>query len=340
MFQMAILLLKNNNCAKLFWNPCISVQLMARTCLVYYYFIISPSSVTLTFNLPEPMFRMALLLLKDNYWAKLFLKSMHKCTTYGSYKPDLQPFHHLTFKSDFDLQPTATTVSNGTSAPQERYLCQIASMNNLWPGQARFTTILSFDLQVWLWPSTYSNNCFKWHFNSSRTISVPNYLEIHASMNNLWPGHAQLMTILSFDLKVWPWPSTYRNNCFKWHFYSSRTIPVQTYLEIHALMYKLWPGLAQLMTILLFHLPKRPWSSTFLNKCFKWHFYSSRTTNVPNCFEIYAQIYKWWPRQSWMDPRMHNTHTSNWNYNCVSLTASRLDKKGSIHQKLLILEMV
>ena len=30
-FQMALLLHKENNCAKLFWNPCINVQAMAQT---------------------------------------------------------------------------------------------------------------------------------------------------------------------------------------------------------------------------------------------------------------------------------------------------------------------
>ena len=30
-FQMAFLLLKDNNCAKLFWNPCINVEVMALT---------------------------------------------------------------------------------------------------------------------------------------------------------------------------------------------------------------------------------------------------------------------------------------------------------------------
>ena len=30
MFQMAFLLLEENNCAKLFWNPCSNVQVMAR----------------------------------------------------------------------------------------------------------------------------------------------------------------------------------------------------------------------------------------------------------------------------------------------------------------------
>ena len=83
MFQMALLLLEDNNCAKLFWNPCITVQVMARTSSIYDHFDFYLTPVTLTFNLHEKMFWMALLLLEDNNCAKLFLKSMHKCTSYG-----------------------------------------------------------------------------------------------------------------------------------------------------------------------------------------------------------------------------------------------------------------
>ena len=38
--------------------------------------------MTFTFNLPEQMFHMALLLLRQNC-AELFLKFMHKCRSYG-----------------------------------------------------------------------------------------------------------------------------------------------------------------------------------------------------------------------------------------------------------------
>ena len=81
MFQMALLLLKENNCATLFWNPCINVGVMAQTSSINDYFIIWLSGVTLTFNLPEQMFQMALLLVKENNCANYFeiLKSMHKC---------------------------------------------------------------------------------------------------------------------------------------------------------------------------------------------------------------------------------------------------------------------
>ena len=72
MFQMALLLLKEDTCAKLFWNPCINVEVMAQTSSIYDHFITWPSSVTLTFILLKQMFQMALLLLNQNTCGKLF----------------------------------------------------------------------------------------------------------------------------------------------------------------------------------------------------------------------------------------------------------------------------
>ena len=71
-------------------------------------------------------------------------------------------------------------------------------------------------------------------------------------MYKLWSGQAQYMTILTFIWPLWPWPSTYLIKCFKWHFSFTRATTVQNYFEIHAYMYKLWPGQAQCMTILTF----------------------------------------------------------------------------------------
>ena len=83
MFQM-------KNCVKLFLNPCINVQVIVWTSLIYDHFLIWPSRVTLTFNLSEQMFQMELLLLKDNNCAKLF--EIHaNCTPYG---PDKTIFDH------------------------------------------------------------------------------------------------------------------------------------------------------------------------------------------------------------------------------------------------------
>ena len=73
MFQMALLILEDNNFTKLFWNPCINVQVMSRTSSIHIFdhFDIYLTLVTLTFNLPK-MFQMALFLLKGNNCAKLF----------------------------------------------------------------------------------------------------------------------------------------------------------------------------------------------------------------------------------------------------------------------------
>ena len=45
---------------------------MARTSSIYDHFDLYLTPMTLTFNLPENMFQMALLLLEDNNCAKLF----------------------------------------------------------------------------------------------------------------------------------------------------------------------------------------------------------------------------------------------------------------------------
>ena len=125
MIQVALLLLKENTSAQLFWNPCINVEVMARTSSIYDHFLIWPSSVTLTFNLPKQMFQMALLLLKENTCAKLFWHSCTKCRSYGPDKLYLWAFYHMTFKCVLDPQPTKTTVSNGTTTPQGEHMCKI-----------------------------------------------------------------------------------------------------------------------------------------------------------------------------------------------------------------------
>ena len=56
---------------------------MAWTSSIYDHFDLYLTPVTLTFNLAEKMFQMALLLLEDNDCAQLFFKSMYKCTSYG-----------------------------------------------------------------------------------------------------------------------------------------------------------------------------------------------------------------------------------------------------------------
>ena len=105
--MMALLLLEDNYCAIFFWNPCINVQVMAWTSSIYDHFDLYLTPVTFTFNLPEKIFQMSLLLLEGNN-CKIILKSMHKCTSYGSDKFNtcIWPFWPLFDPCDLDLQPT------------------------------------------------------------------------------------------------------------------------------------------------------------------------------------------------------------------------------------------
>ena len=120
-----------NSCAKLFWNPSINVKVMALTSSIYDHFIIWPSSVTLTFNLPQQLFQMnncaRLLLSFDlqvwlstylNKWFKwtitvcqIILKSMHNCRSYGPDRLNLWPFYNLTVTSSIYDQPIIWLLS-------------------------------------------------------------------------------------------------------------------------------------------------------------------------------------------------------------------------------------
>ena len=75
-----------------FLNPCINVQVMVRRSSKYDHFDLYLTTVAMTFKLPEKRFQMALFLLEDNNCAKLFLESMHKCTSYGPDKLNILSF--------------------------------------------------------------------------------------------------------------------------------------------------------------------------------------------------------------------------------------------------------
>ena len=89
-----------------------------------YILDIWPSSVNLTFNLPEQMFHWHFYFSRKQL-CQMILKFMHKCTIYGPEKLSLWPFHHWTFNCDLDLQPTWTNVSVCTYTPQGQQLCHI-----------------------------------------------------------------------------------------------------------------------------------------------------------------------------------------------------------------------
>ena len=139
-FKMALLLLKENTCAKLFWYPCINVKVMAWISSIYLTFKcdldLQPTQTNVLNGTTTP---------QGEHLCKAILISMHKCRSYGLDKLNLWPFYHLTFKCDLNHQPTQTNVSNGITTPQGDHLCIIIlksmhncrsycpGMLNLWP---------------------------------------------------------------------------------------------------------------------------------------------------------------------------------------------------------------
>ena len=84
MFQVTLLLLEGNICAKLFWNPCINVQVMLQTSSIHVYdhFDLHLTPVTLTFNLPKKCFKWHFSS-QGQQLCQIVWKSMHYCTNYG-----------------------------------------------------------------------------------------------------------------------------------------------------------------------------------------------------------------------------------------------------------------
>ena len=68
------------------------------TCSIFDHFLIRPSSVTLTLNLPETNVSNDTATPQGKQLCHIILKSMHKCTSYGPDKLKLMTIlYHLTF---------------------------------------------------------------------------------------------------------------------------------------------------------------------------------------------------------------------------------------------------
>ena len=91
MFQMALLLLEDNNCAKLFWNPCINVPVMAQTSSIYDHFDLYLTLWPWPFNLPKKNVSNGTSPPQGQQLCHTVLKSMHYCTSYG---PDKSRWTH------------------------------------------------------------------------------------------------------------------------------------------------------------------------------------------------------------------------------------------------------
>ena len=96
---------QENNCAKLFWNPCINVEVMAQTSSIYDHFIIWPAAyLNKCCNGTAS---------QEGQLCWIILKSMRKCRSSGLDKLNLWPFYHLTFNLPEQMfQMTLLLVKN------------------------------------------------------------------------------------------------------------------------------------------------------------------------------------------------------------------------------------
>ena len=118
--------LQDNNCAKLFLKSMNKCTIYGPDKRIIWPFDFYLTPVTLTFNLGEKMFRMALFLFESNKTAKLFSNQWVKCTIMLR-TSSIHVYDHF----DIYLTPVTLTLNlsknfpNNTSPHQGQQLCQI-----------------------------------------------------------------------------------------------------------------------------------------------------------------------------------------------------------------------
>ena len=90
---------------------------MAQTSSIYDHFELYLTPMTLTFNLREKIFQMALLLLQENN-CNIILKSMHKCTSNG---PDHFDLYLIPVTLTFNLPSNGTSPRRGQTIVQNYF---------------------------------------------------------------------------------------------------------------------------------------------------------------------------------------------------------------------------
>ena len=156
-FRMTLVLIKYNNCAKLFSNLSINVEVMHWTRSI------------LLFDLqlwPWPWTCITIIISHDTsthqeeQLCQVIFKSIHKCR---SYAPD---------KVNFVVWPSNVNLTLDISQQPFLMILVLIKYNNcakLFSNPSinvevmlRTRSILSFDLQLWPWPWRYHNKCFTW----------------------------------------------------------------------------------------------------------------------------------------------------------------------------------
>ena len=139
------------NCAKLFWNPCINIEVMARTSSIHNHFIIWPPVVTWTFNVSEQMFQIALLLLKEITSAKLLWNPCMNVQVMAQTNPDGRMHAQRTHNAHTPNWSSNNNVSLTTSRlhnKSQSLSLLFRSVNGLINCQGPATILISFLLWI------------------------------------------------------------------------------------------------------------------------------------------------------------------------------------------------
>ena len=141
MFQIAFLLLKKNNCAKLFWHPHTNAEILARTSWIWTILSFDLRMWPWPAAYPNKCFTWHFYSSRKQL-CQIILKSMHKCRRYGPDKINL--YHFIIWPSCVTLTFNLQNVSNSTSKLKGEKLChlkQTCKNVEVWPGQAQFLII-------------------------------------------------------------------------------------------------------------------------------------------------------------------------------------------------------
>ncbi len=95
---------------------------------------------------------------------------------------------------------------------------------------------------MWPWPFMYSHGLCTKNLYISEWTCLLSIMTIHQQLVQLWPKQVLNHKNLTFDLKVWPWPSTYSHAYYTLHVYISEWSFLRSIMMIHKQLLKLWLG--------------------------------------------------------------------------------------------------
>ena len=110
------------------------------------------------------------------------------------------------------------------------------------------------------------------------------------------------LTYLTFDLKLWPWPLSYRLGSCTQHTLSSKRTIMPGIIKFYSWMEELQPGQDRKSPYLTFDLKLWPWPLRYRPGSCTRHTLSTRRTIVPGMIKFYSLMEELQPGQDQKSP--------------------------------------